>query len=489
MKDGRPFLRAACAVALLALASMASRAGSAQDASAARLELLIPRLMKEGDVPGLSLAVVRDGRVTWHRAFGVRDASAGGAVGDDTLFEAASLSKPVFAYAVLKLVDAGRIDLDAPVERYLPGDYVRDKRISAVTVRRVLSHTTGFPNLRPEEEPLKILFDPGEKFSYSGEGFVYLQKAVERATGRTLEAVMEELVFRPLHMADSSYVWQRRFEGRKATGHNAIGIPRELQRPTESNAAASLQTTALDYGRFLVAVLNGTGLTAKTFAEMLRPQIQVDESCTNCTNKKPGRISREIAWGLGWGLEESADGIAVWHWGDNGSGFHCFVLGRPKEKSGVVIFTNSLDGHGIIPDILEASVGGKHPEYAWLDYERYDSPTRTWFKDILARGSAAVAEGPVQAGKSSAALTEEQVNRVGYWLLASKRVKDAIAVFEVNVTAHPDSWNVHDSLGEAYAKDGERERAIASYEKSLKLNPANSNGAEALQRLRAQAGN
>ncbi|HMF08686.1 MAG TPA: tetratricopeptide repeat protein, partial [Thermoanaerobaculia bacterium] len=116
-------------------------------------------------------------------------------------------------------------------------------------------------------------------------------------------------------------------------------------------------------------------------------------------------------------------------------------------------------------------------------------PTRTWFKDILARGSAAVAEGPVQAGKSSAALTEEQVNRVGYWLLASKRVKDAIAVFEVNVAAHPDSWNVHDSLGEAYAKDGQRERAIASYEKSLTLNPANSNGAEALQRLRAQAGN
>jgi CubicO group peptidase (beta-lactamase class C family) len=475
-------------VAFLALAPMASRAGVEEDASAARLELLIPRLMKEGDVPGLSIAVVRDGRVAWHRGFGVRDASAGGAVGDDTLFEAASLSKPVFAYAVLKLVDAGRIDLDAPVERYLPGDYVRDKRISAVTVRRVLSHTAGFPNWRPEGEPLKILFDPGEKFSYSGEGFVYLQKAVERVTGSTLEALMEELVFRPLHMGDSSYVWQQRFEGRKATGHNAIGVPRELRRPAEGNAAASLQTTALDYGRFLAAVLEGTGLAPRTRVEMLRPQIQVDETCTNCTDKKPGRLSREIAWGLGWGLEENPDGIAVWHWGDNGSGFHCFVLGRPKEKSGVVIFTNSLDGHGIIPDILEASVGGKHPEFAWLDYERYDSAPRTWFKDIQARGPAAVADGPGKDGKPAAALTEQQVNRVGYWLLASKRVKDAIAVFEVNVAAHPDSWNVYDSLGEACAEDGQRERAIASYEKSLKLNPANSNGEEALQRLRAQAG-
>jgi tetratricopeptide (TPR) repeat protein len=85
-------------------------------------------------------------------------------------------------------------------------------------------------------------------------------------------------------------------------------------------------------------------------------------------------------------------------------------------------------------------------------------------------------------------LTEEQVNRIGYWLLASRRVKDAISVFEVNVAAHPDSWNVHDSLGEAYAEDGQRERAIASYEKSLKLNPANSNGAQALERLRQQTG-
>jgi CubicO group peptidase (beta-lactamase class C family) len=187
--------------------------------------------MKDGDVPGLSLAVVKDGRVLFHGAFGAKDVSTGARVGDDTIFEAASLSKPVFAYAVAKLVDARKLDLDTSVSKYLPGDYVDDPRLRLITVRHVLSHTTGFPNWRPDGQRLKIHFAPGERFSYSGEGFVYLQKAVERSTGETLEALMKRLVFEPLRMTSSSYVWEERFEGRKATGHDATGNPRRLQKP------------------------------------------------------------------------------------------------------------------------------------------------------------------------------------------------------------------------------------------------------------------
>ena len=456
----------------------------------AALERLVPRLMKDGDVPGLSLAVVRDGQVVYRRGFGVRDAGTNTPVDDDTIFEAASLSKPVFAYAVLKLVDAGRLDLDAPLKKYLPGDYVEDPRLPSITARRVLSHTTGFPNWRPEGQPLKIHFEPGERFSYSGEGFVYLQKAVENVTGQTLEALMRRLVFEPLRMTGSSYHWQDRFEGRKAMGHDAVGSPRGLRRPAEANVAASLQTTALDYARFLAAVLDGTGLRKETAAQMIRPQIHVDEGCQNCVNNKPtGRLSREIGWGLGWGVQETEDGPSIWHWGDNGgSGFHCYAVGFPKQRLGVVVFTNSLGGHGIIPDVVAAAVGGHHPAFAWLDYERWDSPARTWFKDIFARGEPAIAEYTARKpGDSAPALTEQQVNRVGYWLLEKKKTKEAIAVFEKNAVDFPASWNVHDSLGEAYAVDGQRDRAIASYEKSLALNPANTNGAEQLRRLKSPA--
>src|SRR5215475_4594580 len=148
------------------------------DRIAGRLESDVPVLMKAADVPGLSIALVRNGNVAWVRAFGVKDSKSKAPVTDETVFEAASLSKPVFAYAVLKLVDAGQIDLDKPLNQYLPGDYDvgQDPRLSQVTARRVLSHTTGFPNWR--SGALKIHFTPGERFSYSGEGFVYLSKVI-----------------------------------------------------------------------------------------------------------------------------------------------------------------------------------------------------------------------------------------------------------------------------------------------------------------------
>ena len=318
---GAGFFFAARLAAVADGAPLAGKLHAPEKGELASLERLVPRLMKDGDVPGLSLAVVQNGQVVYRRAFGVRDESTGAPVDDDTIFEAASLSKPVFAHAVLKLADAGQLDLDAPLAMYLPGDYVEDPRLRAITARRVLSHTTGFPNWRPDGQPLKIHFDPGERFSYSGEGFVYLQKAVENRTGQTLEALMRRLVFEPLRMTSSSYTWQDRFEGRKAIGHDNVGSPLGLRRPTVSNAAASLHTTGLDYARFLAAVLDGTGLRKETAAQMIHPQIHVDEGCQNCINTKPtGRLSREIGWGLGWGVQETEDGPSLWHWGDNGSG-------------------------------------------------------------------------------------------------------------------------------------------------------------------------
>jgi CubicO group peptidase (beta-lactamase class C family) len=235
-----------------------ARAG--RDEIGAALDRLVPELLKAGDVPGLSLAIVRDGRIELQRAYGVKDAASGTPVDADTVFEAASLSKPVFAYAVLKLVDAGKLDLDAPLSKYLPGDYVEDPRQSAITARRVLSHTSGFPNWRPPGQPLKIHFAPGERFSYSGEGFVYLQKAVERLTGQTLDAVMKRLVFEPLHMASSSYLWEDRYERRKATRHDAAGR-RPLRR--RRRRSARLAYDAGDYARFSPPLDgSGSGATA-----------------------------------------------------------------------------------------------------------------------------------------------------------------------------------------------------------------------------------
>lgn len=454
---------------------------------AARLERAVPQLMKDADVPGLSVALVRGGQLAWHRGFGVRSAATGEAVREDTVFEAASLSKPVFAYAVMKLADAGRLDLDAPLAKYLPGNYDvgDDARLGQITARHVLSHTTGFPNRRPRgEAALKIHFTPGERFSYSGEGFVYLAAAVERVTGEKLEAFMKRTVFGPLGMTHSSFVWHDDYETRKVFNHNAVGEPTGQNKVSKANAAASLNTTARDYGLFLAAVLRGQGRKPGPGRLPWSTHVWVGEG-TNGTAGPPRRTSREVGWGLGWGVQNTGDGPSIWHWGDNGNS-KAYVVAYPVERIGVVFFANSANGLSIAREVVAAAVGGAQPALDWLDYESYQSPARTLLKNIIARGAAAALRDYREWRKGRApaeVVGEAQVNRIGYNLLALKRVADAVEVFKLNVEDYPQSFNAYDSLGEAYMAGGERELAVQNYRKSVELNPSNTNGVEMLRKL------
>src|SRR5262249_34423654 len=222
---------------LISLGPLAKAQGpdcSKLDASVAKLQTDTPALMKEADAPGMSMVLVCGGKIAWRKNFGVKNVNSGEAVDDETVFEAASLSKPVFAYAVLKLVDQGKIRLDSPLTAYLPHPYIEnDQRLAKITARLVLSHRTGFPNWRGDGNPLLIHFTPGERFSYSGEGFVYLQRVVEQIEGKPLNSVMNDLVFTPLGMASSSYIWRPDFDERTATGHDSDGNPEDLWKPKE----------------------------------------------------------------------------------------------------------------------------------------------------------------------------------------------------------------------------------------------------------------
>ena len=145
--------------------------------------------MAARQVPGVSLALIRDARIAWTGHFGVRDRASGAPVDDATVFSAQSMSKPVVAYRVMKLCELGVLDLDAPLTRYTRDVFVKnDPRLHEITARRVLSHTAGLPNWRTPDDPLRINFAPGSKFSYSGEGYHYLQTVVSRLTGHVNEA-------------------------------------------------------------------------------------------------------------------------------------------------------------------------------------------------------------------------------------------------------------------------------------------------------------
>jgi CubicO group peptidase (beta-lactamase class C family) len=331
-------------------------------ASVHALERTVPELMRKNNVPGLSLALIRDGRIYWAKSFGVKDGDA--PVTNDTTFEAASLSKVMFAYAVLKLADRGKIDLDAPLQHYLDAPYIEgDPRIDKITARLVLSHRTGFPNWRPREG-LTIHFEPGDHFSYSGEGFVFLAKAVERITGQSLNEFIQQMVFTPLGMTSSSYVWRQDYDARTAIGHDKGGKAQDKWKPKEANPASSLQTTALDYARFMTALLDGKGLNPHTLKEMETPQTAVQQNCTaNCFDV--ASPSTTIFWGLGVGLEETSAGSAFWHWGDNGS-FKAYMVGFPKDKSGLVMFTNSENGLSIADAVVKAALDSDQPSLQWL---------------------------------------------------------------------------------------------------------------------------
>jgi tetratricopeptide (TPR) repeat protein len=290
-------------------------------------------------------------------------------------------------------------------------------------------------------------------------------------------------------MTSSSYVWQEAYESRKTFGHDPFGQITGRRKPLEANAAASLHTTAQDYARFVIAVMTGAGLRKETARQMLTPYVKVQEGCSDCiTNQGTGQLSQNVSWGLGWGLQQTEEGDSFWHWGDSNNDAQAYIVAFPKQKLAVLLFANSGNGHAIFPQIVKEAIGGRHPATAWLNYDPYDSPTRVFARDVLARGSVAISEyrERLKAGASAGLLSEVQMNRLGYALLSKKMVNEAIEVFKLNTEAFPASSNVYDSLGEAYMIKGDKELAIKNYQKSVELNPQNTNGLEMLKKLQGK---
>ncbi len=334
--------------------------GLAADELIAGADRLIPGLLEKNNVPGLSLALIQNGRIICIKPYGIKDSKTGEPVEENTVFEAASLSKPVFTYAVLKLADQGSIDLDRPLYEYWQEEYIdNDERYKKITPRIVMTHSTGFPNWRRNKK-LTINFEPGTRFSYSGEGFVYLQKVVEHITGKELNELMRELVFTPLGMENSSYIWLDDYSDTASKCHNDKGEQRGKGRPSKANAAASLHTTAGDFAKFMICIMNGSGLKSSTSEDMLTPGIRVSDRHGKTANKS-------LYWGLGFGLQDTVDGKAFWHWGDN-MNFKCYAVGYRELKFGLVYFSNGKNGLNFGDELISGILGGNHPALEWLDY-------------------------------------------------------------------------------------------------------------------------
>lgn len=436
-----------------------------------KLDAEVPRLMEAGEVPGLSAALVMNGELVWTGAFGVADAATGKPVTPATIFQAASLTKQFFAYTALRLADRGVIDLDTPLAEYLPYERLEhEDRYRRITARMVLSHSTGLPNWGGEK--LQLNFDPGTDFNYSGEGYVYLQRTLEHLTGEGLGTLVQREVLEPLGLENSWMAWREEFEGRTAAGHDDWGASQGVRKGDEVNAAWSLLTTAEDYARFLIALMEGRGLEPRTLAQGLEPQIQV-------ASRPQIETADKLYWGLGWGLQHGSGGRALWQWGHN-NGFRGYFLAFPDRRDALVYFTNGGTGMSIARGLLAlvAEVAGfpsdEHWALDWLNYEQHDAPDRVARRGLV----RAFREDGVEAGLAryetvradlSAGQAEALAATVGRALEDQGFPEAAIAILERNVELRPRSANALAALADVQMEGGRYHEALESYERALEL--------------------
>lgn len=457
----------------LFLAVSATASGGASAQIPERLTREVPRLMEAAEIPGLQVAWIDHDRIAWTGAFGVRDADTGTPVNDGTIFEAASLSKPVVAYVALRLIGRGELDLDTPLWDDIGYERLaHDERARSITTRMVLTHTTGLPNWG--DTPLRLIRDPGQSWSYSGEGFVFLATMLEQRTGLPLERLVQREVFDPLGMIHSSFVWETRFDSTAATPHDLLARPRRKNKPTTANAAASLHTTATEYARFVIAVLTGEGLDPDLAAMMREPLVPVEA-------RGQAEASRHLAWGLGWGIQDGERGRAIWHWGDNGN-FRCFVIAFPEREQGLVYFTNSNSGLAIAGDLVSIPFPDTPWSVRWLDYAAWDQTQRVarialrraFLGTELDSAWALYEQWHDQAPDD---VGERELGNLGQFLLDDGHPSVALAVLERRAREYPSDRSLV-ALGEARTALRQYAAALSEYQKAIDVAPKR---AEALE--------
>ncbi len=354
----------------------------------------INQLMTDANVGGLSISIFNNNKVVYQKAFGYRNADNKDSLNVNSIFYGASLSKAVFALLVMQLSEEGQIDLDIPLQNYLDKplpeyifnrkwrgyqDLEGDNRYERITARMCLSHTTGFPNWRFLTEggfdmdgSLYFQFQPGIRYSYSGEGFSLLQFVVEKITGKGLEEIAQERLFLPLDMDRTSYLYilQERFENQYAYGHDKDQNVISLDQADEAGAAGSLGTTLVDYSQFIEAVLKQELLNKVYMDEMFKQQVNIkskQQFGPNALVQTNENKKISLGYGLGWGLLKTPYGFGAFKEGHS-EGFQHYSILFPETGIGVIIMSNSDNAEGIFKDLLEYTIADKYTPREWENY-------------------------------------------------------------------------------------------------------------------------
>ncbi|MRW94269.1 serine hydrolase [Duganella sp. FT80W] len=380
-------LRNAVLFAAVMLGGCANQPAPPPPPSRPALDAEIQRLMAAAHVPGLALALIENGQLTYSRAYGYANVDKQQPLRTDSIMYAASLTKAVFAYTVMQLVDEGVLSLDAPLPTLLKqplpdypnyADLKDDPRWRQLTPRMLLSHTSGLLNWRyiNDNNKLDFKYPPGSRYVYSGEGLNILQVVVEERTGTPLQTLMQQRVFDRFGMRDTSMVWRQEWEGREVTHYAKDGSTLPHKRRGNARAAGSMDTTIEDYGRFMAGVLRGEGLSAAAYQEMLSPQMAI-VSVQQFPSHWPGDTTLwrgiGLSIGLGWPLYNSPLGPAFFKEG-NDDGTQNFALGFRQTRNGIVLLSNTSTAQGMYLPAVEYVYGKTCLPWFWMNYIPYDRP-------------------------------------------------------------------------------------------------------------------
>jgi CubicO group peptidase (beta-lactamase class C family) len=473
------------------------RAQDAQDRFKTQLRPIIEQVMEQRSIPGFAIAVIHNQKVVYAEGFGLRNLeNKSDKITPQSLFHMASITKPFVATSVMQLVEKGKVDLDATVVKYLPYFRLNDERYATITVRQMLSHISGMPDVRDYEwdKPQyddgaleryvrsltnqSLIAAPGAGFRYSNMAYEVLGDLIAKVSGMSFEDYVRKHILEPLGMKSSTLLV-------KQAASSLLTSPHVMDNSYETvvskvfpynrmhSPSSTLYSNVLDMSRWAMANMNRGELDGKRILK---------DSTYDIMWKPAGEKWQQI--GISWFLGKYREHRTISHSGGD-TGFVSNLVMIPDQSIAVVMMSN-YDRATLRPltnAALDVALSLKPEQIVFKP-----GIAKTLYQIIATEGidSAAGKYRDLKKNQPDAYdFQERELNGLGYNLLGQKKIKEAIKVFQLNAEAYPESSNVYDSLGEAYMLNGEKAPAIENYEKSLKSNPNNANAVEKLKQLMA----
>jgi CubicO group peptidase (beta-lactamase class C family) len=478
MKSSRSFTTEVLKSTLFVFLSLGVAGACPGQTKSAQVDKLIRALAQRGQFSG-SVLVAEDGRIIYQRGFGQADSKRGIVFSPQTPTYLASLTKQFTAMGIMMLAEQHKLSYNDPLSKYFPEFPSYAQKI---TIRHLLNHTAGIADYvglgleRPgltNKDVFDVLmrqdsprFAPGEKWEYSNSGYILLGLIVEKVSGQPYRLFLKRHIFAPLGM-NHTFVYDKSTPDvtARARGYNRFGDDSDYDLLTYGEGG--IYSTVTDMFKWDQALQT----------EKLVKRSTLDEAFT-CGKLNDGSLTN---YGFGWAISE-VNGEPIQSHGGRYGGFNTYIKRFPNERATIIFLTNrdfknmSAIGNALISVLHDQPYNLPKLSIAELLYRVY----RT--NGI----SAAVKEyRRVKAASDPAYdFSESELNELGYELLAKNEVTGSIEILKLNAAAFPSSWNVYDSLGDAYAKNGDKQLAIENYQKSLELNPGDSNAATMLKKLR-----